>query len=58
MMWGAAPHLPRPYGGDEFFPRLMSIPAMQKAVIARLDDILGYSGQSDDHDAENAGESK
>jgi hypothetical protein len=34
------------------------MPTMQKAVMARLDDILGYRGQSDDHDAENAGESK
>jgi hypothetical protein len=29
------------------------MPTMQKAVMAKLDDILGYSGQSDDHDAEN-----
>jgi hypothetical protein len=36
----------------------MSIPPIQKEVMARLDDILGYSGQSDDHDAENGGESK
>jgi hypothetical protein len=52
---------------ESFFKYLISItlalhshlmPTMQKAVVAKLDDILGYSGQSDGHDAENGGESK
>jgi hypothetical protein len=34
------------------------MPTIQKAVMARLDDILGCSGQSDGHYAENGGESK
>ncbi len=32
--------------------------AMQKGVMAKLDDILRYRDQSDDYDAENGGEPK
>jgi len=38
----------------DLYSRVM--PTMQKEVMAKLDDILRYSGQSNDHDAENGGE--